>query len=228
MGSFLSQGLSLGAGILGNALGLNREQRSGGYESPYAGQVNEYLGALSPMAAREFDFYGQNLGRRFSALDGAYNALSPTNNVHLAQAIARRVRASSVGQGEANARRLGKAGYGTSVQQGARLGAMNQANDTAGQIQLELLNPSRIASQYQQQAGVYDFGNIGQSLGAVQGLIGTGNNMALQRFGTQQVQPSIAQSLFSAGMQVIPDIVNQRRRASIPSDSIFRTFGTGF
>jgi len=209
MGSFLTQGLSLGAGLLGNALGMNEERRSGGFESPYAGQVNQYLGMLSPFTQQEFDFYGQNMGNRFNAIDGAYKALDPANNTSLARSIAQRIKSGATAQGMGQAKQLQQRGYGESVQQGARLGAMNQANDQSGQIQLSLLDPQRMAGQQMQRAGLYDFGNIAQSMGAVNSLIGQGNSMAMQNYGTQQVQPSLLGSLYSAGMTMIPDIAGR-------------------
>lgn len=216
MGSFLTQGLSLGAGLLGNALGMNEERRSGGYESPYAGQVNQYLGMLSPFAQKEFDFYGQNMGNRFNAIDGAYKALDPVNNISIARGIAQRLRSGATAQGNGQARQFAQQGYGESVQQGARLGAMNQANDQAGQFQMSLMDPQRQAGQQMQRAGLYDFGNIAQSMGAVNSLIGTGNNMAMQNYGTQQVQPGLLGSLYSAGMTMIPDFMGRGGGQSDP------------
>lgn len=195
MGSFISDGLDF--------LGLG-DKEIPGYQSPYAADIQNWISQLNPGITDDINFYNSVGGDRRGAQQNAFRALDPVNNISIARGMAQRLRAGATSQGMGQARQFAQQGYGKSVQQGAQLGAMNQANNQAGQMQMSLMDPQRFAQQYQMQAGMYSPQALLQGMNFGMGLMNMGDQQAMMEFNTRRTQPGLLSSLAPMAGQVMP------------------------
>lgn len=193
-------------GLIGGALdflGLGDKEKPG-YQSPWTDEISAWINQMNPGITEDINFYNQMGPQRRQAQTNAFNALDPRNNIGLARGMAQRLRAGATSQGMGQARQFAQRGFGSSVQEGARIGAMNQANDQSGQIQLSLLDPMRQAGQYQAQAGMYSPGSLLGGLQMGMGLMGQADQQSLTEFNTRRTEPGLLSNLMGVAGQVMP------------------------
>lgn len=183
-GGVLPGSQALGAGLIGAGM-----FGSGNQQPSYAPGDTE--NRLKDLTSMDLDFILNNSGKRYQALNNAYDALDPQNNAANANYYQNSLLRNADLTGRRNAGALRDRGYGSGVADAAMLDARNSATMQGNDYFAMLSNPVNRAGQYMQQANTV--GNMGMFQNSLSGLMGLQtqkNNQRLSDLYYEQNRPA--------------------------------------
>lgn len=212
-------GLSFGGALLSgifNALGLtnnNQPQQSQGTIDAQQ-HLADLFNLIFPSTRQEVQAYQQRLPQRMSALDAAYNALSPMNQMAQAEAYGNRAR--DVANRSATSYISSNPGLSSGAQEGLRLDAQNRGQSAANSFYSHLYDPTYQANARMQQASVYSPQSLLGTYGMASSAAGNAYNAYAQgdQFNAANRQMSPLESILGIAGQAAPFFLGSGRSSS--------------
>lgn len=214
MGSTLATGLGIFGGLAG----------SGGGQSGSTVNMNgDVQSMLDQMMKQDLQFINSNSGKRYGAINNAYNALDPRNDATNASYFQNSLLRNADATGRRDANSMLRRGYGSSVADAARLNARNVATQQGNDYFANLTNPANRASRYMGQADL--LGNQSMFQNSLSGMLSLQNASNSQRLADLQYNanrpPSFLESLLGIAGQVAPYMVRDQKENTSGGSPLF-------
>lgn len=203
--------LATGLGIFGGLAG------SGGGQSGSTVNMNgDVQSMLDQMMRQDLQFINSNSGKRYGAINNAYNALDPRNDATNASYFQNSLLRNADTTGKRDANTMLRRGYSSSVADAARLNARNVATQQGNDYFANLTNPANRASRYMGQADL--LGNQSMFQNSLSGMLSLQNASNSQRaadlYYNMNKPPSMLETLLGVAGQIGPYINNKKSNDS--------------